>query len=314
MPSSILKRYNQKYLLTAEHNLVHNLFASKTIMPANSGIIEVQSRYDRLGTFETPLDDTQSNPPPQNLHRTDIQTRLRTYSTYLIITDEVVYSNVDRALNQGTARLGQASYETRDILQRGMLESGGSVINCTEGINGDLPTEMTREDISEVVGFLQNTSAEFITSHIDGANKFGTGPVGQAYGVSLSARMIPILNNIDGFIRQFAYPSPSQKITLSSEWGASENARFFTSAQGSISSKASLLGNDIANCFFQGLECHKYTVQEGMWSQIIHHKPGTGNDPAELRHTLAAKMRQGEAISNDLWMINLRSSGIGIAA
>jgi hypothetical protein len=36
------------------------------------GFIDRQSRYERLDTFEVPLDDAQMNPPPQNLNRVDV--------------------------------------------------------------------------------------------------------------------------------------------------------------------------------------------------------------------------------------------------
>ena len=119
----------------------------------------------------------------------------------------------------------------------------------------DLPTEMTVSDVDDVVTILQNNSAEYITNIVEADLKFGTAPVGDAYGCMLTTRMIPVLNNMTGFIRKFQYPRIEQ--TLSTEWGGINNVRFFVSEQGSVTPNASLLGNDVANCFVAAKESYK---------------------------------------------------------
>lgn len=158
-------------------------------------------------------------------------------------------------LNSAAARLGQASRETQDVLARDNLESTASVINCVGGVNGDLPTEMALSDVDDVVTVLQNNSGEYITNIVEAENKFGTAPVGDAYGCMLTTRMIPVLNGISGFVRKFQYPNISD--TLSVEWGGVNNVRFFVSEQGSVTPNASLLGNDVANCFVAAKEAYK---------------------------------------------------------
>jgi hypothetical protein len=124
-------------------------------------------------------------------------------------------SNRMPVLNSAAARLGQALRETQDVLVRDAIEATASVINCVGGTNGDLPTEMTVSDIDDVVTVLQNNSAEYITNIVEADLKFGTSPVGDSYGCMLSTRMIPVLNNMTGFIRKFQYPRIDQ--TLKSE-------------------------------------------------------------------------------------------------
>lgn len=158
-------------------------------------------------------------------------------------------------LNSAAARLGQALRETQDVLQRDNLEATASVVNCVGGDNGDVPTEMALSDVDDIVSVLQGNDAEYITNMIPGENKFGTSPIGDAYGCMLSTRMIPVLNGVDGFVRKFQYPNISQ--TLSCEWGGVNNVRFFVSSQGSVTPNASLLGNDVANCFVTAKEGYK---------------------------------------------------------
>lgn len=211
-------------------------------------------------------------------------------------------------LNSAAARLGQALRETQDALVRDQLESSASVINSVGGTNGDLPTEMALSDVDDVVTVLQNNSGEYITSIVEADLKFGTSPIGDSYGCMLTTRMIPVLNNISGFNRKFQYPHIDH--TLASEWGGVDNVRFFVSEQGSVTPSASLLGADIANCFVSAKEGYKVVWQAGGKSRFIYLPPGYNNDPCMLRHTAGCSFYQGQCITNDLWVQNLRSTGI----
>lgn len=308
LPPQIQQRYNSKLLSTPEHNLVHMLFATPVELPDNQGFIDRQSRYDRLDLFPVPLDDAQSNPPAQQLNRVDVDCRVRVYATYIVLTRQVTITNEDPVLNSAAARLGQAARETQDVVMRDNLESSASVINCTGGANGDLPTEMALSDIDGVVTTLQNNSGEYITNIIEAELKIGTAPIGDSYGCMLTTRMIPVLNNVQGFIRKFQYPNISN--VLSVEWGGVNNVRFFVSEQGSVSANASALGNDVANCFVAAKESYKVVWQAGGKMRFIYLPPGYNNDPCMLRHTAGCSFYQGQCITNDLWIQNLRSTGI----
>ena len=308
LPPQIQQRYNAKLLSTPERNLVHMLFATPVELPDNQGFIDRQSRYDRLDLFPVPLDDSQVNPPSQQLNRVDVDCRVRVYATYIVLTRQVTITNEDPVLNSAAARLGQAMRETQDSLVRDQLESSASVINCIHGTNGDLPTEMALEDVDDVVTVLQNNSAEYITVMIPGENKIATSPIGDSYGCMLTTRMIPVLNSISGFTKKFQYPNVNE--TLATEWGGVDNVRFFISEQGSVSANASLLGADIANCFVAAKESYKVVWQAGGKARFIYLPPGYNNDPCMLRHTAGCSFYQGQCITNDLWIQNLRSTGI----
>lgn len=92
MPPQIQQRYNAKLLSTPEFNLVHMLFATPVELPDNEGFIDRQSRYDRLELFPVPLDDSQTNPPAQQLNRVDVDKKgsprisdLRTCAEYVFM-------------------------------------------------------------------------------------------------------------------------------------------------------------------------------------------------------------------------------------
>lgn len=180
-------------------------------------------------------------------------------------------------LNSAAARLGQALRETQDVLVRDQLESSASVVNSVGGANGDLPTEMSLSDVDDIVTTLQNNSGEYITNIVEASRNISTSPIGDAYGCMLTTRMIPVLNNIQGFVRKFQYSRIDE--TLQVEWGGVNNCRFFVSEQGSVTPNASLLGADIANCFVAAKEAYKVVWQSGGKARFIYLPPGYNNDP-----------------------------------
>ena len=277
LPPQIQQRYNTKLLSTPERNNIHNLFATPVELPDNNGFIDRQSRYEALDRFPVPLDDGQNNPPSQQLNRVDVDCRMRVYATYIVLTRQVTITNEDPILNSAAARLGQALRETQDILQRDNLEATASVINCIGGLNGDLPTQMVISDVDDVVAVLQGNDGEYVTGMLGASEKIGTSPIGDSYAAMCHTRMIPVLNVLAGFVRKFNYAGIDK--TLSSEWGGVNNTRFFVSSQGSLSGSASMLGNDIANCFITAKEGYKVVWQAGGKAKFIYLPPGTNNDP-----------------------------------
>lgn len=97
--------------------------------------------------------------------------------------------------------------ETEDELVRNMLGSTASVINCTGGNNGDMPTEVTRSDIDTVVLALLGNDAMMISDNIDGTLKFGTAPIREAFWGMMSTQILDDLEAVTGFINQAQYPS-----------------------------------------------------------------------------------------------------------
>lgn len=170
----------------------------------------------------------------------------------------------------------------------------------------DNPTEPTAADFDTVVTALQNADADFIGEVVEGENKFGTGPVRDAYFCMASTRLIPRLNAMAGFISKAQYPS--QLNVLSAEWGSVSNVRFVLSSRGSVTTAASLLGADVYNMFVTGQEAYTSIQLDGETAKFIYHPPGHGDDPAELRQTAAFRFAHARAITNNAWIINTRAT------
>lgn len=290
MPPPVQQKYNAKLLSTPQARLIHGMFAMPFEMDERSGDILRMRRSIRLNTAPVPLGPAMNNPPVQTLNAVDIDARIDWYATYMIITKQVTLINQDPVLNEASARLGQSMRETEDELCRDMLAGVASVINCTTGVNGDNPTEITRADLDNVVATLQNNDSDFMTNMIGGEDKFGTGPVRDAYFGLCDTRMIGQLENANGFINKAQYPN--QKGVLSPEWGSIGNVRFYLSSRGSVTVGASMLTNDIYNIFIGGQESYAKIEQNGVSAKFIYHPPGHGDDPCELRQTAGWRMAQ----------------------
>ncbi len=287
-------------------DLIHKTMAMKKRLPDRSGQILRLRRYNNLNTATVPLGPSGINPPPQTLSALDIDARVEWYGTYVLITDQVTLINEDPVLNETASLLAQSLRETEDELTRNMLAATAGFINCTGGIDGDNPTELTRSDINSVVRALVTANAKRITETIEGQDKFGTGPVRQAFFAMMSTDIIPDLENVQGFIPVAQYPS--QMNILQAEWGSVSNMRFLVSSLGSKTPQASALGNTVYNCFVTGQESYACIDLDGASAQFIYRPLGYGDDPLLQRQSAGFKFAEAQRILNDAWIINMRTT------
>lgn len=186
-----------------------------------------------------------------------------------------------------------------------MLASTASFINCTGGVNGDNPTEITRADVDEVVRALLNNNAYTIMDNIEGEDRFGTAPVRDAYFGLCSSNLIGNLDAVDGFIQKNQYPAPMN--ALRSEWGAIGNVRFLVSSIGSVTPAASNNGADVYNIFVTGMEAYACVEQDAYSASFIYRAP-IYDGPLALNASVGYKFAEVPRILNDAWIINLRAT------
>lgn len=192
---------------------------------------------------------------------------------------------------------------TEDQLTRDMLASTATLYNCTGGTNGDLPTNLTLPDIDEVTAALLTNDAWMILDNQGGEDKFGTGPVRDAYLALGHTRLSKDLNNINGFISKWNYPNDNR--VLRSEWGSVNNVRFMLSSVGSITPNASALGNDVYNVFVQGMEALACVEQDNYSARFLY-RPPVFSDPLFQNVTIGYVFAEVPRILNDLWITNMR--------
>jgi N4-gp56 family major capsid protein len=285
--------------------MIHKIAAMKKQMPRNGGNTLRMRRYNPLQTAMVPLGNSGITPPAQSLTAVDIDATISFYGTYVTLNEQVTLQNQDPVLNECAARLGVSLRQTEDQLTRDMLAATAGFINCVGGVNGDNPTEITRSDVDAVVRTLLNNNAYTIMDNIEGEDKFGTAPVRDAYFAMCSTQLTGNLDAVAGFIQKNQYPAPMN--ALRSEWGAIGNLRFLISSIGSFVPNASANGANVFNIFCVGMEAYACIEQDGYSASFIY-RPPIYDGPLALNASVGYKFAEVPRITNDLWVINLRTT------
>ena len=305
LPAPVQQSFSYNLLNVPVPYMIHNIPAMLKNMPRNGGTTLRMRRYNPLATATVPLGNSGVTPPPQQLTAVNIDAVIDFYGTYIILNEQVTLQAQDPVLNEAAQRLGVSLRQTEDELTRNMLASTASSINSVGGTNGDNPTEMVRSDVDAVIRTLADNNAYTIADNIEGEDRFGTAPVRDAYFALGNTQLIGDLENINGFIAKAQYPS--QMSTLRPEWGSVSNLRFLLSSIGSVTENASNNGNDVYNTFCVGMEAYAVVEQDGYSAQFIY-RPPIYDGPLSLNASVGYKFAQVPRITNDAWVINLRST------
>lgn len=286
-------------------NLIHKTWAMKDELEAHNGDIKRYRRYTKLGTSPAPLGPSGAPIAGKTLSATDIDAKIDYYGDWVGVTEQVVLANQERVLNQAALLLGLELRETEDQLIRQALESGVTQINSVFGTNGSVPTEFTAQDSQQISTTLVNNSAGMFLSGIRGADIIGSSPIRNAFVALGTSRLIPDIENSDGFVPVASYGD--QAFVMDGEWGTIRNVRFFVSPVGSVSPTSSSTGLDVANLFYVSKESYACIIQNGASAEFIYNPPYLSD---ELRQTVSMgwKMAQVSRILNTAWIANNRCS------
>jgi N4-gp56 family major capsid protein len=305
LPAPVQQSFSYKLLSVPVPYMIHKIPAMLKSMPRNGGTTLRMRRYNPLNTALVPLGNSGITPPPQQLTAVDIDAKIDFYGTYVYINEQVTLQNQDPVLNEAAQRLGVSLRQTEDELTRNMLASTASFINCTGGTNGDNPTEIVRSDVDTLVQTLMGNNAYTVSDNIEGDDKFGTAPVRDAYIAMCNVNLKSTLEAVNGYIPKAQYPY--QANVLRPELGSVAEMRFLASSIGSTTANASLLGATVYNILTAGMEAYACIEQDGYSAQFIY-RPPIYDGPLALNVSVGYKFAEVPRITNDAWVINLRST------
>lgn len=184
--------------------------------------------------------------------------------------------------------------------------NGSPFINCRYGVNGDNPTNLTRDDVNDVVKALRGNNAKFLMDSLDGENKFGTGPVRNSFIAKTSTSLIGDLETITGFINAANYPDTSD--LLEAEWCTIGNSRWFLSSVWPVAANASANAADVHNIVFQGQEACSVIDLDGFSAEYRYTPPRIAGGPLWLYGTSGYVFAQVPLVTNKTWTTNLRAT------
>jgi N4-gp56 family major capsid protein len=146
-------------------------------------------------------------------------------------------------------------------------------------------------------------NAYTILDNIEGADKFATGPVRDAYFALAHTDITSNLEGVAGFLQKSAYPSPTA--AMRSEWGAVRNLRYLLSSVASKVPNASALGATVYNIPCVGMEAYSCIEQDGYSASFIY-RPPIYSDALAQNCSAGYKFAEVPRILNDLWVLNQR--------
>lgn len=303
LPPAVREYYDRLLLMTAYPTLIHTKFAQTRILPEKNGDTIVFRRYSRLSTVPIPLVDGVT-PPGAPLSATDIKARVSFYGNFVTITNQVQLTVEDRTLNEASILLAQNLAQTMDEVTRDVLASTTSVLQCTNGLNGNTPTEITRDDINAAFRTLLGNDAQMISKVITGSTNFATVPIRPSFFGYMDTDLIDDLEACANFVSTANYAQ--QGPVLDAEIGATGNVRWLYTSAGSVSAAAT----PVYNNFIVGKEAYA----------VVHLKSSTGEfyveplgsagsaDPLHQRGSVGWQHPYVARILNDSYMLNLMAT------
>jgi len=289
--------------MTAYPTLVHTKFAQKRILPEKNGDTIVFRRYSRLSTVPIPLVDGVT-PPGAPLSVTDIKARVSFYGNFVTITNQVQLTVEDRVLNESARLLAQNLAQTMDEVTRDVLASTSSVLQCSNGINGQTPTELTKADIDSSVKTLLGNDAEMISEVVTASDGYATSPVRPSFWGYLDTDLLDDLESVANFVNTANYPS--QQTVLDSEWGATGNVRWLYTSVGSVSAATPAVYNN----FIVGKEAYAVVHLRSETGEFYIEPLGSAGaaDPLHQRGSVGWQHPFVSRILNDSFMLNLMAT------
>ncbi len=304
LPPAVREYYDRLLLMTAYPKLIHTKFAQKRMLPTKKGDTIVFRRYTKLDTVPIPIVDG-ITPPGTQLSVTDIKARIDFYGNFITFTNQVELTVEDQVLNQSTRLLAQNLGQTFDEVTRDCLASTSSILQCSNGVNGSTPTELTKADLDSVVKTLLSNDAEMISEMISGSNSFATTPIRPAFWGYIDTDLLDDLEACSNFVSTANYGTKDSSI-LDAEWGATGNIRWLYTSVGSVSSATPAVYNN----FIVGKEAYAVVHLGSETGDFYVEQLGSAGsaDPLHQRGSVAWHHGFTARVLNDNYMVNLMAT------
>lgn len=303
VPPEVRTYFDRLLLTLARPYYIYDMFAQKRTIPLNSGDQMVFRRYSTLSAATVPIQDG-TTPPGDSLAVTDFSTQIKWYGNFVTITDQVQFTVQDRVLNEATRVLSLQLGLTIDTLIRNMMVSTASSILCSEGGNGNTPTEITTADIKTAVRALRLGNARLMTKPIMGENRFATSPVRSSYWGFMDVSIQTDLEACADFLSAANYPNPLD--ALEAEWGSTNNVRWLLSTNGYNNGAAIPIWSNI----ILGQEAYGVVKLGSKEAEFIVKPLGSSgtSDPLNQRGSVGYKYPFATRLLNDNWITRLLST------
>lgn len=302
MSPAVSLYYAEKTIAVPTPNLIHGICADKFMMPAHTGDTYRKRQFDDIPVDLVPMGNKGEEQVPGTWGYVDKDVRIQYFGKHLILNEQMLLQNQKGILAQATISLGRWLRKTEDMLTRDMLLATESAHDCTEGINGDNPTNITYEDIGLVTQTLHSNDAQPLVEGMKASRDFGAAPVADAYFAMGHTDLSLDLTRMPEFQPRTSYSRAER--ALPSEVGCVGEARILLSSIGAKLAHKSNKGYDVLPLIFTGREGYCQLQQDKALANFIF-RPARYNDALGQNSTVAITTSFGSRILQDTAVIKL---------
>lgn len=304
MAPEVPLQWSENLLSTPMFNLIHSFGCDLHFAEAHLGKTTRMSRYERLSTAGGQLDGSGIDPAPEVVLRTDIDATMEIYAKTIVTNEQITLFENDKVLTKFTALGGQWLREKEDLLMRDLYASSVSYLNATGGVNGQQPSEISRQDVNNIERILLGNDARTMLEVIEAENKFSTAPTRDAFIALASTDITPDLQNVQGVILKNAYPS--QEGLRPEEYCNISRFRFFVSSKAAKTPGISQpSGKTVYTIPMYGLEAAA-KIEQNSYTATVGYRPPWVVSSVAQNSQLYFKFAIARAITNQNWVSGLK--------
>ena len=287
-------------LQRSKPNNVHNLFGMSFSLPQKSTDTMIFRRQENLNSDPVVLPED-ADPAPEQVLKFDISVTPQEFGKVVLLSRKVLLVVEDDTANGTADNLSQCMYTMLDKVTRDVWASSVAQISCLNGTNGNAITELTEEDISRAIAYLDENNTEKMTPTVDGVNRNGTAPVEAAFWAVAHVKLKSDLRALDNFVPTSTYGH--QESVLQSEFGATDEARWVTSTLVNVTTDSPPIYSNT----FVGANAYGYVTIDEMATEMIM-KPLGWNDYLNRFQAMGFTAFFNAAILDDSHIVTLLST------
>ena len=187
---------------------------------------------------------------------------------------------------------------------RDLLASSPTYINATGGINGQMPTEITAQDVNNIERILLGNDARTMVHSLQATDQFGTASVRDAFIALASTDISADLQAVTGVTLKNDYPG-NQENLKPEEYCSISRFRFFVSSRGAkAANQSSPDGYTIYKVPMYGVEAFG-KVEQNNYSAVLGYIPAWVMSRVAQNYGIYAKFAIARAIQNQSWLSGL---------
>lgn len=279
---------------------VHNLFGRAFTLPQKNTDTMAFRRQENLNSDPVVLPEG-ADPAPEVIQKFDINVTIQEFGKVVLLSRKVILTVEDDTANETADNLNQCMHTMLDKVTRDVWNSAVSLITCVNGVNGNAITELNEIDIARAIQYLDDNNTEKMTPVIEGTNRYGTGPIEEAYWCTSHVNLKQDWRAIPDFLTTSEYGA--QESVLQAEFGAYNETRVVTSTL----VQKSTANPPVYNNTFVGANAYGYVGLDEVSTEMIL-KPLGFNDYLNRFQSMGFTAWFNAAILDDSHIICLQST------